>query len=69
MAFGAGGAHFCLGANLAKLEIKIVFEELAKRIPDIRLAGDVERLRTSLVDSVNRVPVEFTPTPALLTSP
>ena len=67
MAFGAGGAHFCLGANLAKLEIKIVFEELAKRIPDIRLAGDVERLRTNLVDSVIRVLVEFTPTPALHT--
>ena len=66
VAFGAGGAHFCLGANLAKLEIKIIFEELAKRIPDIRLGGKVQRLRTNLVDSLSRIPVEFTPSPALL---
>ncbi|MXW62930.1 MAG: cytochrome P450 [Acidimicrobiaceae bacterium] len=69
MAFGAGGAHFCLGANLAKLEIKIVFEELAKRIPDIRLAGDIERLRANLVDSIKHIPVEYTPSPAVLGSP
>lgn len=61
IAFGAGGAHFCLGANLAKLEIKIIFEELAKRTPDIRLCGAVERSRTNLVDSVARIPVAFTP--------
>ncbi len=66
MAFGAGGAHFCLGANLAKLEIKIIFEELAKRTPDIRLCGKPERLRANLVDSIWRMPVEFTPSPASL---
>ncbi len=68
IAFGAGGAHFCLGANLAKLEIKIIFEELAKRMPDIRLSGEVQRLRTNFVDSTARIPVEFTPSPALLES-
>ena len=68
IAFGAGGAHFCLGANLAKLEIKIIFEELAKRTPDIRLSGEVQRLRTNFVDSTARIPVEFTPSPALLES-
>ncbi|MCQ3807236.1 MAG: cytochrome P450 [Acidimicrobiaceae bacterium] len=68
MAFGAGGAHFCLGANLAKLEIKIIFEELAKRTPDIALSGEVKRLRTNFVDSTARIPVEFTPSPALLES-
>ena len=66
IAFGAGGAHFCLGANLAKLEIKIVFEELAKRLPDLRRCGEVERMRTNFVDSTSRIPVEFTPSPALL---
>ena len=66
MAFGAGGAHFCLGANLAKLEIRIIFEELAKRTPDIRLSGKPERLRANLVDSIWRMPVEFTPSPASL---
>lgn len=66
MAFGAGGAHFCLGANLAKLEIKIIFEELAARCPDIRLAGEIARLRMNLVDGIKHMPVEFTPSPALI---
>jgi cholest-4-en-3-one 26-monooxygenase len=66
MAFGAGGAHFCLGANLARLEIKIIFEELAKRCPDIRPAGPAERLRMNLVDGIKHLPVAFTPSPALL---
>ena len=41
VAFGGGGPHFCLGANLAKLEIRVMFEELLDRLPDIELAGDV----------------------------
>ncbi len=64
MAFGAGGPHFCLGANLAKMEIRIVFEELARRMPDINQAGQVERLRMNLVDGVKHMPVRFTPSPA-----
>ena len=66
IAFGAGGAHFCLGANLAKLEIKIIFEELAKRTPDIHMTGEIERLRANLVDGIKHMPVGFTPSPALL---
>lgn len=66
MAFGAGGAHFCLGANLARLEIKIIFEELAKRCPDIHQTGPAERLRMNLVDGIKHLPVAFTPSPALL---
>jgi cholest-4-en-3-one 26-monooxygenase len=65
VAFGAGGPHFCLGANLARLEIRVMFEELARRVPDIRLAGPVQRLRMNLVDGIKHMPVEFTPTPAL----
>ncbi|MGI9602546.1 MAG: cytochrome P450, partial [Acidimicrobiales bacterium] len=38
VAFGAGGAHFCLGASLARLEIEIIFDELARRMPDISAA-------------------------------
>ncbi|MEZ5165500.1 MAG: cytochrome P450 [Acidimicrobiales bacterium] len=63
MAFGAGGAHFCLGANLARLEIKIIFEELAARCPDIHQTGPAERLRMNLVDGVKHMPVAFTPSP------
>ncbi len=66
MAFGAGGAHFCLGSNLAKLEIKIIFQELAKRCPDISATGPAERLRMNLVDGIKHLPVEFTPSPAVL---
>lgn len=64
VAFGGGGAHYCLGANLAKLEIKILFQEAAARMPDIRQAGPAERLRMNLVDGIKHLPVAFTPTPA-----
>ena len=64
VAFGGGGAHFCLGANLARLEIKMMFEELARRTPDIELAGPAERLRMNLVDAIKHQPVTFTPSPA-----
>jgi cholest-4-en-3-one 26-monooxygenase len=67
MAFGAGGPHFCLGANLAKLEIKVMFEELAHRMADIRLTGPGERLRMNLVDGVKHLPVAFTASPPLAT--
>lgn len=60
-AFGGGGRHFCLGAGLARLELKLLFEELARRMPDVRLAGPVERLRSSWANSLTAMPVEFTP--------
>ncbi len=65
VAFGAGGPHYCLGANLAKLEIKVMFEELARRVPDIELAGPAARLRMNLVDAIKHQPVTYTPSPAL----
>jgi cholest-4-en-3-one 26-monooxygenase len=65
VAFGAGGPHFCLGANLARLEIKVMFEELAKRMPDIELAGPAARLRMNLVDAIKHLPVRYSPSPAL----
>ncbi len=65
VAFGAGGPHFCLGANLARLEIRVMFEELARRVPDIELAGPASRLRMNLIDGIKHMPVAFTPAPAL----
>jgi cholest-4-en-3-one 26-monooxygenase len=64
VAFGGGGPHFCLGANLARLEIKMMFQELARRVPDIELAGPAQRLRMNLVDAIKHQPVRFTPSPA-----
>jgi hypothetical protein len=55
--------HFCLGANLARAEIRLLFSELLARFPDIDVAGPVRRLRSATVDSIKSMPVRFTPTP------
>jgi cholest-4-en-3-one 26-monooxygenase len=58
-AFGGGGPHFCLGTHLAKLEIRVMFEELLARIPRMELAGDVERLRSNFINGIKHMPVRF----------
>ena len=63
MAFGGGGPHFCLGANLARMEIRVMFERLLDRLPDIRLDGKVQRLRSNFINGVKHIPVAFTPRP------
>jgi cholest-4-en-3-one 26-monooxygenase len=60
LAFGIG-EHFCLGSNLARLEIRLIFEELLRRLPDIELAGPVRRLRSNFIGGIKRMPVRFTP--------
>ena len=60
LAFGIGH-HFCLGANLARMEIQIMFEEIFRRLPDIQLAGPVERLRSNFLNGIKHMPVRFTP--------
>jgi cytochrome P450 len=60
VAFGGGGAHFCLGANLARVEIRALFEQVLTRFPDLRLAGPVERLPSNFINGPRRMPVEFT---------
>ena len=62
VAFGGGGPHFCLGANLAKLEIRTMFEEVLDRLPDIELAGDVQRLRSNFINGIKHMPVQFSAT-------
>jgi cytochrome P450 len=64
VAFGGGGPHFCLGANLARAEMRVMFDELIRRLPDMELAGPVERLRSNFINGIKRMPVEFTPAPA-----
>jgi len=61
LAFGGGGHHFCLGASLARLEMRVMFEELFRRLPDIGLAGEPRRLRSNFVNGIKNLPVRFTP--------
>jgi len=60
IAFGKG-EHFCLGANLARLELRVMFEELLKRMPDMELAGEPDRLRSNFIGGIKRMPVSYTP--------
>jgi cytochrome P450 family 142 subfamily A polypeptide 1 len=62
LAFGIG-THFCLGANLARLEVKTVFQELFRRLPDITVPEGAHRTRAenSLVIALQRLPAVFTP--------
>jgi cholest-4-en-3-one 26-monooxygenase len=61
IAFGGGGPHNCLGLNLARLEIRVMFEELLRRMPDIEQAGPAARLRSNFINGVKHLPVRFTP--------
>jgi cytochrome P450 len=58
LAFGVG-EHFCLGAHLARLELQVAYKHLLPRIEEIELAGPVERLHSSLVGGVKRLPIRY----------
>jgi cholest-4-en-3-one 26-monooxygenase len=64
LTFGGGGTHFCLGANLARLEIQLIFKELLRRLPDIEPSAPPRRLRSNFINGVKEMPVRFTPEPA-----
>jgi cholest-4-en-3-one 26-monooxygenase len=59
LGFGGSGAHFCLGANLARLEIDLIFNAIADHMPDIRLAGEPKRLRSGWLNGMKRLPVSY----------
>lgn len=61
IAFGGGGAHYCLGTNLARMELRLIFLEIASRMEDIRLTGEVERLRSNFIGGIKHIPIAFTP--------
>jgi cytochrome P450 len=60
-AFGGGGRHFCLGAPLARLELRVVLEEVVRRIDAPTLSGPVERHSSIWVNGLASVPITFTP--------
>src|SRR5215217_4279097 len=54
--FGAGGPHFCLGANLARREITVMFDELRRRVPDLRITGEPAYLESPFINGIKRLP-------------
>ena len=59
VAFGGGGSHFCLGASLARLEIRCMFDELLDRVHELAPNGPVERLHSWFINGPRRMPVRF----------
>ncbi len=58
-AFGAGGRHFCLGTALARLELKILFEETLKRFPKMELVGDPAPAISAFLNQLKTLPVRW----------
>lgn len=59
--FGGGGPHFCLGANLARLEMRALFAQLVERCESLELSGDVRRLRSYFINGIKELPVTLVP--------
>ncbi|MFM9037758.1 MAG: cytochrome P450, partial [Actinomycetota bacterium] len=54
--FGAGGPHFCLGANLARREIQVMFDEIRRRLPNMRITGEPAYLQSAFINGIKRMP-------------
>ncbi len=59
LSFGGHGAHYCIGANLARMEIQIMFDAIADRMPDIQKLREPERLRHGWINGIKRMPVSY----------
>ena len=59
--FGGRGPHFCLGANLARAELRAIFREILSRMPDLSPTAPPARLRSNFINGIKHMPVEFTP--------
>jgi methyl-branched lipid omega-hydroxylase len=62
--YGGGGPHFCLGANLARREITVMFAELFRCLPDIQISGPPDMLLSAFIHGIKRMPCRFTPVSA-----
>lgn len=60
LSFGQGGPHVCLGMHLARLEVRVLFQELTKRIAHIEMAGEEKFLRSNFVGGIKSLPVRVT---------
>ena len=59
LAFGGHGAHYCIGANLARLEVEVMFNVLADKAPNISKAGEPRRLRHAWINGIKELPVRY----------
>jgi cholest-4-en-3-one 26-monooxygenase len=59
LAFGGHGAHYCIGANLARLEVEVMFNVIADRMPNITKAGEPRRLRHAWINGIKELPVTY----------
>jgi cholest-4-en-3-one 26-monooxygenase len=59
LGFGGTGAHYCIGANLARMEINLIFNAIADHLPDISLLGDPKRLRSGWLNGIKELPVSY----------
>jgi cholest-4-en-3-one 26-monooxygenase len=57
--FGAGGSHFCIGANLSRLELKVMFDVIADELAETKLMGPPRRLRSSWLNGIKHLPVSY----------
>ena len=57
--FGAGGSHFCIGANLSRLELKVMFDVIADELAETKLTGPPRRLRSSWLNGIKHLPVDY----------
>src|SRR5262249_3733658 len=58
LAFGIG-EHYCLGANLARLELQAMFRQLAERIDTVEMAGPIQRMRSNFVGGIKHMPIHY----------
>lgn len=59
LAFGGGGPHNCLGAGLARLQIRVFYEEFVRRVGRISQVGPPARVRSNVINGIKRLPVEL----------
>jgi cholest-4-en-3-one 26-monooxygenase len=63
LGFGGTGAHYCIGANLARLEMNLIFNAIADHLPDITALGDPKRLRSGWLNGIKELPVQYSKCP------